>query len=200
MKLSLCVAISLVALGLGGCGKKAEPAPSAEPSARIPIKGERAATEVSANLPTNEGAVAVAVSPEQMFANTAAASDTFELETSMLAARKAASAKVKRFAEQMIKAHTESTAKLKTAAAAANPAITPVPDLTAMQRQMLDALGAKSGADFDTAYVQAQVDAHQGALVGLDAYLANGNAPSLKAFATKLKPVVTAHLNMAKAL
>lgn len=73
-------------------------------------------------------------------------SDTFEIESSKLAATRAQSAKVKRFAEEMIKAHTASTAKLKTAAAAASPALTPVPRLSPAQQQTLDALKAYSAS------------------------------------------------------
>ena len=130
----------------------------------------------------------------------AAASDMFETESSRLAASKAASSDVKQFAEQMIKAQSESTAKLATAAAAATPAITPLGDMTDMQRQTLSDLAGKSGADFDTAYAKAQVDAHQATLDALKAYSVNGDVASLKTFATQMAPVVTAHLNMAKAL
>jgi putative membrane protein len=143
---------------------------------------------------------AVAPSPGQAFANAAASSDMFEVETSKLAADKGASAKVKKFAEQMIKMHTESTAKLRTAAASASPALTPDPMLTPMQQQTLDALKAKSGADFDTAYAKAQVDGHQMTLDALKAYAASGDVAPLKAFAAAMVPTVTAHLNMAKAL
>ncbi|RVT39633.1 DUF4142 domain-containing protein [Sphingobium algorifonticola] len=100
----------------------------------------------------------------------------------------------------MIKAHTDSTAKLKTAAAGATPAITPDAQLSPAQQQTLNDLQAKSGAGFDTAYARAQVDAHQAALDALKAYSGSGEVASLKSFATGLVPTVTAHLNMAKGL
>lgn len=184
MKHSIWIAVSLVALSLAGCGKKSEPVPTSEASDGLAVTSEPA----------------VAISPGQTFANTAASSDMFEVEASRLAATKAVSAKTKRFAEQMIKAHTESTTKLKAAAASASPAITPVPQLTTTQQQTLHALGAKSGAEFDTAYAQAQVDAHQAALETLKAYSLAGDVPTLKAYAAAVVPIVTAHLNMATAL
>lgn len=147
------------------------------------------------------GATATAMAgPDQVFVDTAAASDAFEIESSKLAASKASSAKVRTFAEHMITAHTDSTAKLKTAATAAMPAITPTPALSTEQRARLDDLEAKSGADFDRAYADMQVKAHEAALGALRAYSANGGVPSLKAFATDLVPVVAAHLNTAKGL
>lgn len=186
MKYATMIAVSAAALALAGCGKKEEPTAESTTGAEVP------------GAPMADGSVAV--SAGQTFANAVAASDAFEIETSKLAAEKASSAKIKTFAEQMIKAHTKSTAELKTAAAAANPPITPDPMLTAMQRDKLDALGAKSGAEFDTAFKTAQVDAHQMALDTLKAYSAGGDVASLKELATKMVPIVTGHLNMAKGL
>jgi putative membrane protein len=184
MKHSPLIAVSLLALTLGGCGKKNETTPMGE------------ASEAIAAMPD----AAVAIGPSQAFANAAAASDMFEIEASKLAVNKAGSAKVKRFAEQMIQAHTASTDKLKTAAATASPAIVPVAELSAAQQHTLADLRARSGAEFDTAYAKAQVDAHQQALDGLKSYSANGDVAALKKLATEHVPIVTAHLNMAKGL
>ena len=185
MKKAFLIAISLTALSLGGCGKKEETAPE---------------TAVAPSDDLAMASDAAVVSPAQTFADAAAASDAFEIESSKLAATKASSAKIKSFAENMIKAHTDSTAKLKAAAATASPAITPAANLTPVQQETLTALSAKSGADFDTAYAKAQVDAHQMTLDALKAYSTSGDSPPLKTFATELIPVVTAHLNMAKGL
>ena len=144
--------------------------------------------------------VAPAMSAGQTFANTAAASDAFEIETSKLALTNATKPVVKAFAQKMIDAHTESTAKLKAAAASATPAITPDATLSADQQQKLEALKAMTGEAFDHAYVADQSAGHQQTLDALRAYSASGNVPQLKAFATTLVPIVTAHLNMAKGL
>jgi putative membrane protein len=181
-------AVAAIALTAAGCGRKDD----AQDAAADP--------QVTAGASDGMAPAATAASPGQAFADAAAASDTFEIETSKLAATKAGAAKVKSFAEQMIKAHTDSTAKLKTAAAAASPAITPAPTLTAAQQAKLAELSAKSGADFDKSYAAAQVEAHQMTLDALKAYAASGDVASLKAFAAELVPIVTAHLNMAKGL
>jgi putative membrane protein len=185
MKYAAILAVSSAALALASCGKKDEP-----------VAPEGPASEASAGMATP----AESMTAGQSFANAAASSDAFEIETSRLAADKAASAKVKAFAQSMIKAHTESTAKLKTAAAAATPPVTPAPQLSALQQQTLSELQGKSGPEFDTAYAKAQVEAHQMTLDALKAYSASGDVPSLKSFATEMVPVVTAHLNMAKGL
>ena len=153
-------------------------------------------------MTTNDTAMTTAPSPTsaQGFANAAAASDAFEIESSKLAATKASSAKVKAFAAQMIAAHTKSTAKLKATAATLSPAITPDPTLAPDQQAMLDSLKAVDGAAFDTTYATNQTAAHQATLDKLKAYAANGEEPKFKEIATGLIPTVTAHLNMAKGL
>lgn len=180
--------VAVVALTAAACSKKDD---SQNPAADSQMAAGATESSAPANTPASGG---------QAFADAAAASDNFEIESSKLAATKAASAKVKTFAEQMIKAHTGSTEKLKTAAAAASPAITPTPALTPAQQAKIDELSSKSGADFDKAYAAAQVDAHQATLDAVKAYSSSGDVPSLKAFATQLVPIVTAHLNMAKGL
>ena len=146
------------------------------------------------------GAEAAAPMTAQGFANAAAASDKFEIDSSKLAASQASSAAVKSFADKMISAHTTSTAKLKSTAAAMNPAMTPDDTLNAEQQSTLDSLKGKKGADFDSAYAAAQVDGHQKTLDALKAYAASGDNATLKSFAEGMVPTVTAHLNMAKGL
>lgn len=186
LKYAALIAVSAAALALAGCGKKEDSA--AQPTSGAEVPG----------APMVDGSVALPAG--QAFANAAASSDAFEIEMSKLAAEKTGSAKVKTFAEQMIKAHTESTAKLKTAAAALNPPLTPDPMATVAQREKLNTLRAQSGAEFDTAFKAAQVEAHQITLDTLKAYSATGDVASLKELATKMIPIVTAHLNMAKGL
>jgi putative membrane protein len=151
-------------------------------------------------MAANMAAPAAAPLTAQAFANAAAASDHFEVESSKLAAAQASSAKVKSFAKQMISAHTASTAKLKGIAAKLSPAITPDDTLNADQQAALDSLKGQKGAAFDSAYASAQVDGHQKTLDALKAYAASGDNAQLKGFATDLIPIVIAHLNMAKGL
>jgi predicted outer membrane protein len=88
--------------------------------------------------------MAATASPGQAIANAAAASDAFEIATSQLAATNDASAAVKAFATKMITAHAESTAKLKTVAAAASPVLTPRSDADG---RSAEEAGGPEGAD-----------------------------------------------------
>lgn len=186
-KQSALWAVSLAAAALAGCSKQPEPA------ANQSVAGTTNDVSAGEQIP-------VQASASQTFADAAAASDMFEIESSKLAETNGASAAVKRFAQSMIKAHTDSTAKLAEAASNAAPPIVPKALLSADQQQTLDALKAKKGAEFDTAYIAAQRQAHEATLEKLKAYSSNGDVPSLKAFATTLVPIVTGHLNMAKGL
>ena len=179
-------------LVLAACGPKATTTNTVDTTA----------STTNDTMMTNDTAMTTAPSPTsaQGFANAAAASDAFEIESSKLAATKASSAKVKAFAAQMIAAHTKSTAKLKATAATLSPAITPDPTLAPDQQAMLDSLKAVEGTAFDTTYATNQAAAHQSTLDKLKAYAANGEEPKFKELATGLIPTVTAHLNMAKGL
>jgi putative membrane protein len=193
MTSKLVIFLSGTVLALAACGKHE-------------TANETAANDVNMaaadNGAMNAEANAVAPSPltAQGFANAAAASDNFEISSSKLAATQASSAAVKKFATQMITAHTASTAKLKTTLAGMSPAMTADDTLNADQQAALDALKSKTGADFDSAYAAAQVDAHQKTLDALNAYAAGGDNDALKTFAKGLVPTVTAHLNLAKGL
>lgn len=159
---------------------------------------------VDFNMTVDNGAATNAEAPSpltaQGFVNAAAASNYFEIETSKLAAGQASSSAVKKFATQMISAHTGSTAKLKSTLAGMSPAMTPDDTLTPDQQATLDTLKGKNGADFDSAYASAQVEAHKKTLDALKNYSASGDNATLKTFAHGLIPTVTAHLNMAKGL
>ena len=174
-------------LALAACGQKSDTA-----NADMNAAGD--------NIMVANDTVAAAPATAQGFANAAAASDRFEIESSKLAESAAQSAAVKSFAAKMVSAHTASTAKLKAAAAGLSPAVTPDDTLSAEQQSSLDSLKPLKGAPFDSAYAAAQVDAHQKALDALNGYAASGDNAKLKELASGMVPTVTAHLNMANAL
>lgn len=136
----------------------------------------------------------------QEFADAAAASDTFEIDSSRLALDKSQSADVKKFAQAMIEAHTASTTKLKAAGTKALPAIRPATLLPDDLKTKLDALKPQSGATFDQAYMADQIAGHEATLATLQGYAASGEVASLKSFAAEMVPIVTSHLEQARAI
>jgi putative membrane protein len=193
MKTKLLILFSGSLLTLAACGK--HDADNSAAGDNIAVTDNMAVDNIGAANDT-------AASPlnAQGFAHAAAASDRFEIESSQLAATNGSSAAVKKFATQMIAAHTASTAKLKSTLAGQSPAMTPDDTLSPEQQATLDSLKGQTGAAFDSAYAAAQVDAHGKALDALKSYSASGDNAALKDFADGLIPTVTSHLNLAKGL
>ena len=197
-KIFLATATAALAISLAGCGPKTEQKVDAAADGAgnvADVAGEMASNAVEdvkqAVTPTPSG---------QEFANAAAKSDAFEIAAAKLAVTNAGSVDVKKFAAEMITAHTESTAKIKKAAAAASPAITPDATLTDDQKEDLAKLGKLNGAEFDKDYIDGQVDAHQSALSAMQGYAKDGEVATLKTAAGEIAPHVSHHLEMAKSL
>ena len=188
--------ITAATLVLAACGRSDNDTAN---DANVAMSDNMAAGDNMA-IGNDMGATAALPTTAQPFVNAAAASDKFEIESSRMLVASGQSAATKKFAQNMIDAHTASTAKLKSTVSGMSPAITPDDTLNAEQQQLLDGLKGKTGAELDTAYASAQVTAHQKTLDTLNAYASGGDNETLKSFASGMVPTVTAHLNMAKGL
>ena len=129
----------------------------------------------------------------------AAQSDMFEIQEGQLAQSMGKSPKVKAFAKEMIKDHTKSTQEVMAAAAKSGLNPTP-PALRPDQQQMIAALQATSGDQFDSTYVQQQTQSHQEALQVQQGYAQGGSDPNLKMAAGKIVPVVQKHIRMLQSM
>ena len=188
----------IAALALGACSPKAEQkADNAFNDTGAAVSG---ALNSTGNAIDNAKQALRTTPTGQEFAYAVAKSDAFEIEAAKLAATNAQSPQVKAFAGMMVAAHTESTAKIKAAAKAASPAITPDATLTKDQAEDLAELKTFKGAAFDKEYIDGQVDAHEDALDLMRKYAADGNVVSLKQAAGEIAPVVEKHLSSARAL
>jgi len=134
------------------------------------------------------------------FITKAAQSDEFERREGRLAEHKASSPMVRHFAEHMVMAHTQTTRGLKMAIHAAGMTPPPPPMLTDDQSHMIGDLAHKSGSDFDRAYMDQQIHAHEDALQVMQGYGMNGHPGPIKDAANKTAPLVQQHLDMAKQL
>lgn len=181
------------ALALGACGGSETTSTTNVTTMESPVPME--------NMDMGNGMLTgVPASAGQAFADMAGASDWYEVEAGKLAQEKATTQALKDFGGMMVKGHTESTDKLKAAAAKASPAITPNPALNAEQEANLAVLRDSTGAAFDTAYKTQQVAAHEKALAAMKDYAANGDVPELKAFASATSKVVQMHLDKIKGM
>ncbi|WP_084583366.1 DUF4142 domain-containing protein [Sphingomonas azotifigens] len=145
-------------------------------------------------------AMAAAPMTGQDFANTVAASDAYEIAAGKLAQQKATTSDLKDFGKEMVDDHTKSTAKLKTAAGKASPAITPAPAMTDEQQANLKTLQSATGTAFDTAYKSQQVVAHQKALAAVQAYAGSGDVPQLREFAHDAEDMISKHYDKIKGM
>ncbi|WP_249341668.1 DUF4142 domain-containing protein [Sphingomonas sp. 3P27F8] len=136
----------------------------------------------------------MAAPPTKEFVKKAGASDLFERQEGRLMITSSNPA-VKKFAAEMVRDHTKSTADIKAAARAARVAVAP-PKLDADQARNLAALRAASGPARDQLYIDQQKAAHRDALALMEAYGRDGAAKPLRMAASKIAPVVKMHIDM----
>ncbi len=118
-----------------------------------------------------------------------------EVEAGKLAQEKGSSQDVKDFGAMMVKDHTQNNADLL---ALAKTKGVDVPDkLDTKHQGMIDNLSAKSGADFDKAYIDAMVKGHTRMLKIMQGEESSSDA-DLKDFATKTSDTVQMHLGKAE--
>jgi len=184
----LIAGAAVAALSLAACGQKTETKGAATPAEQAATPDANPAATVV--TPSNEAAA-----PD--FVAKAGASDMFEVEAAKLAKTKAKSPEVKKFAADMVAAHTKSTEGLKKAIADSGQTTLTLP--AALPGDLQDKLSDLGKADnFDKAYMENQVDAHQAALDVMQRYAQDGDVPAIKTFAAATAPVVQQHLDMAR--
>lgn len=135
----------------------------------------------------------------QTLAQKAAISNMAEIKLGQLALQKSQDAEVRQFAERMVKDHTASLAKLKTAAAKDN--VTVPTALDADHQKKEQELAALSGAAFDEAYGKQMEKAHHKTVALLEnAEKSDKVSASLREYATSTLPTVKTHAKLAETL
>src|ERR1700712_3440334 len=115
-----------------------------------------------------------------------------EVELGQLAQQKATDAKVKDFGAMMVTDHTKANDEMK--ALAKTKGITLPVAIDTDEQKVKDDLSAKSGADFDKAYVSNMIDDHKKDIKEFEDAAKNCKDADLKAFATKTLPTLKMHL------
>ena len=134
------------------------------------------------------------------FVKKVAISDMMEIQSSQLALSRQPDADTKTFAEQMVKDHEETSRQLKTLVNSGK-VTGPLPtSLDTDHQSKFDELKSKSGKEFDRAYDQMQLQAHEEAVALFEQYSQAGDNPDLKAWAGRTLPRLKEHLAMAKKL
>lgn len=122
-----------------------------------------------------------------------------EIDQSKLAQKKAKDARVKKLASMSLKDHQDADTKGQALAKSAGYAATASPVGAALvgdEQGATSTLQAAKGADFDKAYVDAQVKELRGVLTLIDQQLApNAKSPELRAYLTDLRPKIADRLS-----
>jgi putative membrane protein len=146
---------------------------------------------------TESNQTAQTASSPQEFATMAAQSNMLEIESSRMALEMSKKDDIRAFAQKMIDDHTKAGKDMMEAASADK--VEDVPQkLDAAHQAMIDELKNASGDDFDRAYSQMQLEAHQQAVQLFTQFAQQQGA--LADFAKKTLPALQEHLDMARDL
>ncbi|HET7551925.1 MAG TPA: DUF4142 domain-containing protein [Gemmatimonadaceae bacterium] len=141
---------------------------------------------------------------DAQIAHIAVTANSIDSAAGVLAKSKAQSKAVKDFAQTMITDHTQ--VNKQAVALATKLGVTPEDNDVSQQLQSgaqtsQANLNTKSGADFDSAYIDHEVAFHQAVLDALDSTLIpNAQNAELKGLLTKVRPAIAAHLDRAKGI
>jgi len=182
---ALLLALTLAA-GVTSCGKKQQAAET------TPAPAESTATATPPPPAVSDANIAAIVVD----------ADSIDIKNGLVAKKMAKNAQVKAFAQQMITDHT--SVNKKATDLATKLSLTPEENETS--RQLVsnadatrDAIKAKTGANFDKAYIDNDVAYHEAVLDMLDKTLIpNAQNADLKSLLESVKPAFQAHLDHAK--
>ena len=136
----------------------------------------------------------------QDFVTKVAISDMMEIQSSQLALQRNPDTDTKPFATKIVSDHQKTSKELKALVDGGKVKASLPTALDADHQKKLDDLKAKQGKEFDRAYDQMQVQAHEEAVALFEEYSKSGDNADLKAWAAKTLPHLKEHLALAKKL
>ena len=139
--------------------------------------------------------IAAIAQPTPMYVRDAGASDMFEKASADAVLSTTRNPDIRRFAQMMIRDHTNSTNMVKMAARRDH-VMVGTPHLNAEQSRMLAELRRTPGRDRDAVYIRQQIMAHQAALQVQQDYSTTGDKPALRNAAGQIVPVVQQHISI----
>lgn len=171
----------------------------AGPSSPMPSTSPGAAG--STGTPGSRGGAAPAASSalaraDRTFVEAAARAGMAEVAAGKVAMQRAQDPAVRQFAQQMVEDHTAANEDLMKLAQQKGVAPPADPDRT--HRREMDAMAKRSGADFDRAYMKAQVADHQKTVSVFEKQAKSGKDEDLKQWAAKMLPTLQQHLQRAR--
>ncbi len=132
------------------------------------------------------------------FANEAAQGGMAEVEMGRLAVAHATNPEVKQFGQRMVDDHIRANTEFMQLAGRKNMQLPR--EVSSEQKERMDKLSKRSGADFDKAYVDAMVEDHENDVKEFEEQSKNGTDADIKQFAAKTLPTLKQHLEMIRAI
>ena len=132
------------------------------------------------------------------FVSVVSSANEFEIKSSELAFQNASSGDLKEAAKMIIADHQKAGEKLK---GILDKKKAPLPSpivLSPKHQKMLDQLQAAKGKDFDTLYLDMQVQAHLEAIALFRTYAGSGDDQTVVGFAKETLPSLETHLSHVK--
>ncbi|WP_028240510.1 DUF4142 domain-containing protein [Stutzerimonas azotifigens] len=139
-----------------------------------------------------------ALAQAESFVDDASAKGMAEIETARLALEKSQAQDIKDFANRMVEDHTQANQTLAQLASEKNLEMSDRAMLMDKAKAMI--LQLRDGENFDEAYANNQVVAHEQTIELYREYVKSGENPDLKQYAESTLPKLEEHLKMAKEL
>ena len=133
---------------------------------------------------------------DQKFLTASAQDSISEVAVSEMAVKKATNPQVKAFAQRMVADHTAMNDEMKSMARQKGVSIPKRPD--EQHAQQSAALSAMNGAEFDKAYMAAQVADHSKTVAKFEDQAKSAKDPEVRAFASRHAGMMRQHLNEAQ--
>lgn len=144
------------------------------------------------------GAAAKLSRADRTFVEDAAEAGLAEVAEGKVVVQRAQDPAVKQYAQKMVDEHGAANEALMRLAQ--QKGITLPSDADRRQRREIESLQKRSGADFDSAYVKAQVADHRKTVALFEKRARSGQDEDLKQWAAKTLPTLQQHLQMARDL
>jgi putative membrane protein len=202
-KLMAAVAIVAALAAVSACKKAGDTSKSAADSATNATTTSNpavTAAEDKTAQAVGQTSAATVGATDGGFVTSAAMSDMYEVQAATLAEGRTKNPAIKKFAAEMVKAHTMTTKELTKALPASGVNVTPPAGLDERHKGLIQNLDKAKPEDFDKTYIDQQVAAHDEAVTLFKSYADRGSNATLKPWAAATLPKIQGHLDMAKGL
>ncbi|HOC38139.1 MAG TPA: DUF4142 domain-containing protein [Thermodesulfobacteriota bacterium] len=135
---------------------------------------------------------------DRTFLMEAAQGGLFEVTLGKMASQRASAADVKEFAQLMVTDHSKANDELKQLAQ--KKGVTLPTELDAKHSEKIESIAAKSGSEFDRAYMEEMVKDHEKDVKSFQKEAAEGEDAEIKAFAARTVPILEQHLQKAQGI